>query len=344
MALEVRHRFAAGRGYLGAATLGIPADVTVEAVRRDLARWADGTADVMEYTALVEQARGHAAWLLGVDPTRVAIGSTASAFVALAAAAVPPGAEVVCVDGDFASVVRPFLARGDVRVRHVRVSDLADAVGPDTWMVAYALVQSSTGEVADAASVAAAARSHGARVLVDTTQATGWLPTTDVEADLVVCHAYKWLCGPRGSAFAAFSERAQAEFRPLTAGWYSAADPWASCYGPALDLADDAGRFDLSPAWHAWVGTEAALGFAVSFDPAEVLEHDVRLANAFRARLDLGPSNSAIVSWPDPGGAHLATLAAAGVTASGRAGRARVSFHLWNDDEDVDLAARTLGR
>ncbi len=103
-----------------------------------------------------------------------------------------------------------------------------------------------------------------------------------------------------------------AEIRPLTAGWYSAADPWASCYGPALDLADDASRFDLSPAWHAWVGAEAALGFAVSLDPAEVHDHDVGLANAFRARLDLGPSDSAIVSWPDPGGAHLAALTAAG--------------------------------
>ena len=344
MGLDVRDRFAAGRGYLGAATLGIPADVTVEAVRRDLGRWAEGTADVMEYTALVEQGRGHAATLLGVDRGRVAIGSTASAFVALAAAAVPPGAEVVCVDGDFASVVRPFLARGDVRVRHVPVADLADAVGPDTWMVAFALVQSSTGEVADADAVSAAARSHGALVLVDTTQATGWLPTTGLDADLVVCHTYKWLCGPRGSAFAAFSDRAQEEIRPLTAGWYSAADPWSSCYGPALDLADDASRFDLSPAWHAWVGAEAALGFAVSLDLAAVHEHGVGLANAFRARLDLGPSDSAIVSWPDPGGTHLATLTAAGVTASGRAGRARVSFHLWNDEEDVDLAARAIGR
>ena len=183
MGLDVRDRFAAGRGYLGAATLGIPADVTVEAVRRDLERWAGGRADHLEYTALVEQGRGHAATLLGVEPARVAIGSTASAFVALAAAAVPPGAEVVCVDGDFASVVRPFLARGDVRVRHVPIDALADAVGPDTWMVAFALVQSSTGVVADAASVAAAARSYDARVLVDTTQATGWLPTTGLLSD-----------------------------------------------------------------------------------------------------------------------------------------------------------------
>jgi len=38
--LDLRHRYAAGRGYLGAATLGLPADVTREAVRRDLERAA----------------------------------------------------------------------------------------------------------------------------------------------------------------------------------------------------------------------------------------------------------------------------------------------------------------
>ncbi len=342
--LDLRHRFAAGRGYLGAATLGLPADVTVAALRRDVETYATGTVDVMEYTALVERARGYAATLLGVVPSRVAVGSQASVFIGLAAAAAPPGAEVVCVAGDFASVVRPFLARGDLRVRQVPLAELAGAVGPDTWMVAYALVSSSTGELADAAAVSAAARAAGARVLVDVTQATGWLPTTDLEADLAVCHTYKWLCAPRGSAFAAFSERAQEEIRPLTAGWYSAADPWASCYGPELDLATDASRYDVSPAWHAWVGAEAALGFAVSLDATEVHDHAVGLANGFRKRLGLGPSDSAIVSWPDPGGSHLAAFGAAGIAAAGRAGRARVSFHLWNDEEDVDLAARTLGR
>ena len=79
-------------------------------------------------------------------------------FVALAAASAPAGAEIVCIDGDFSSLVAPFLARGDLRVRHVPLADLADAIGPSTWMAAYSLVQSATGEVADAASVAEAAR------------------------------------------------------------------------------------------------------------------------------------------------------------------------------------------
>lgn len=341
---SVRERFAAGRGYLAACTLGLPVDVTRDAVRGDLERWATGAASASEYSAAVERARGHAAALLGADAARVATGSQVSVFAALAAAAPPSGAKIVCIEGDFSSVVAPFLVRGDLEVRHVPVDALADAVTRDTWMVSYSLVQSATGEVADAASVAEAARDAGARVLVDTTQATGWMPTTDLDADLIVCHAYKWLCAPRGAAFAAFSDRAIEELTPLAAGWYSGADPWASCYGPDLHLADDASRFDLSPAWHAWVGAEAALGFAASLDAEEVRAHDVGLANAFRERLGLAASDSAIVTWPDAEGDDLAALTAAGITASGRAGKARVAFHLWNDEEDVDLAAAALGR
>lgn len=341
---SVRERFAAGRGYLAACTLGLPADVTRDALRRDLEQWTDGTAGASEYSAAVERARVHAAALLGAEAARVATGSQVSVFAALAAAAAPRGADILCIDGDFSSIVAPFVVRGDLRVRHVPVDALADAVTRDTWMVSYSLVQSATGEVADAASVATAARDAGARVLIDTTQATGWMPTTELEADMIVCHSYKWLCAPRGAAFAAFSERAMAELTPLAAGWYSGTDPWASCYGPDLHLADDAGRFDLSPAWHAWVGAEAALGFAASLDAAEVQTYDVGLANAFRERLGLAASDSAIVTWPDVEGDDLAALTAAGITASGRAGRARVAFHLWNDDEDVDLAAHAIGR
>ncbi|WP_136708039.1 aminotransferase class V-fold PLP-dependent enzyme [Agromyces sp. H66] len=341
---SLRDRFTAGRGYLAACTLGIPTHATRDAVQRDLDRWAAGSASAHDYSATLERARGHAAALLGVAPQRVATGSQVSVFAGLVAASAPRGAEVLCIDGDFSSVVAPFLVRGDLRVRHVPGHALADEVTDATWLVAYSLVQSATGEVADAASVAAAARDHGALTLVDTTQATGWMPTTDLDADLIVCHAYKWLSAPRGAAFAAFSDRAVDEIVPYTAGWYSGADPWTSTYGPDLYLADDATRFDVSPAWHAWEGAEAALGFAASLDADEVYRHDLGLANAFRERLGLAASDSAIVTWPDADGADLAALTAAGMTASGRAGRARVAFHLWNDEEDVDLAAAAVGR
>lgn len=331
-----------GRGYLAACTMGLPARATVDALRTDLDLWRRGTATAARYTDIAERARTHAATLLGTSSDRIALGAQVSVFAAMVAASAAPGEEVVCVEGDFSSLVAPFLVRRDLRVRHVPLAALADEITARTAIVAYSLVQSATGEVADEASVARAARAAGAFLLVDTTQATGWLPTRELDADLVVCHAYKWLSAPRGAAFAAFSDRGLAELTPLAAGWYSGADPWTSCYGPSLYLAEDASRFDVSPAWQAWVGAEAALGVAAGLDEAVVLEHDVALANGFRERLGLAPSTSAIVTWPDAEGDDLRTLAAAGVVASGRAGRARVAFHVWNDGDDVELAAGAL--
>ena len=69
-------------------------------------------------------------------------------------------------------------------------------------------------------------------------------------------------------------------------------------------------------------------------------EHNVRLANRFRTGLQLGPSNSAIVSIELEGADER--LHRAGIQAATRAGAARVSFHAYNTDEDVDAAISAL--
>lgn len=70
-------------------------------------------------------------------------------------------------------------------------------------------------------------------------------------------------------------------------------------------------------------------------------EHDVALADRFRAEADLKGSGSAIVSLPAPEGA-AERLAEAGIKAAVRDGRLRVSFHLYNTDADVDHLLEAL--
>lgn len=343
---NARAQFGAVPGYLSACTLGLPTRDTLDALRRDTEEWATGTASASRYTELVERVRADYARLVRVEPGRAAIGSQTSAMVSVIAASVPAGAEVLCVDGDFSSVVFPFLAQASrgVRVRHVRLEELASAVTDATWLVAFSLVQSATGRIADADGIRAAAAAHGARTLCDTTQAAGWMPVDAASFDATVCHGYKWLCSPRGAAFLTVSEDFAAGLVPTQAGWYAGDDPWASCYGPAMTLAADARRFDVSPAWPAWVGAEPAIRMFASLDAAEVRDRVVALGDAFSAGLGLDTRGQAIITWPDADGRDLANLSAAGVTASGRAGRARVAFHLWNDEEDVDMALAALRR
>ena len=342
---DARAEFAGGRSYLAACTMGLPTHGTRAAVMADLDAAATGHADAAAYTAIVERTRASFGRLVGVDASRVAIGSQASVFAGLVAAAIPDGAEVLCVEGDFSSMVLPFAHAGrGVRLRTAPLQGLADAITADTWLVAFSLVQSATGEVADDAAIRAAARRHGARTLCDATQAVGWMPVDAADHDAVICHAYKWLCAPRGVAFLAISEDFTRVVRPVFAGWYAGSDPWVSCYGHEVELAADAGRFDVSPAWQAFVGAEPALELFASLDAETVYAHTTGLAATFRAGRGLAAPEraSAIVTWADPEGRDLARLAEAGIAASGRAGRARVAFHVFNDEQDVDDALAAL--
>ncbi|MET0296804.1 MAG: aminotransferase class V-fold PLP-dependent enzyme [Microbacterium sp.] len=342
-----RAAFGGGRGYLAACTTGLPTRRTRDALIADLDSSSRGAVDIAGYCAAVERSRSAFARLVGVAPARVAIGSQVSVFTALIAGAVPPGGEVLVPEGDFSSVSRPFLHAGTgIRVRSVPLETLADEIGPATSLVAFSLVQSASGQVADLDAIVAAARRHGTRTYCDATQAVGWMPVEAGMVDALVCHAYKWLCAPRGVAFLAVSEELQGALLPRFAGWYAGDDPWLSCYGHEFALAGDARVFDVSPAWQAFVGAAPALELFASLDMHDVREHTTRLAARFGDGMALTrpARGSAIVTWADRDGADLAALTAAGITASGRSGRARVAFHVFNDDIDVGLALAALGR
>src|ERR671915_979644 len=171
-------RFAVDPGYLDAASIGPPPAATLEAMRAALERWAAGRARPQDYDPIVADARAAFARLVGVDARDVCIGSQVSALAGLVAASLPDGARVVAAEGDFTSVLFPFLAQADrgVEVALVPPAAVSDAIVPETDLVAVSAVQSATGEVADLDAIAAAAAAHGARTLIDATQAVGWPP------------------------------------------------------------------------------------------------------------------------------------------------------------------------
>ncbi len=138
-------------------------------------------------------------------------------MVSLVAASLPDGAEVVVPEGDFTSVVFPFLVHADrgVRVRQVPLAGLADAIGPATTAVAFSLAQSANGVVADADAVREAAARHGVLTLCDLTQAAGWMPSDASRFDVTTCSAYKWLCHPRGTAYLTVRPEVMDRLRPL---------------------------------------------------------------------------------------------------------------------------------
>lgn len=341
MTPAVRALFAPDSGYLDTASLGVPPFPALAALESVLDGWRTGRLHPPDFDDAVNRSRAAWASLTGVDVDRVAVGSTVSQFVGLVAAALPDGARVVTAQGDFTSVLFPFLAHADrgVTVEELPLEQLPELHGPAD-LVAVSAVQSADGRLVDLPALLPAARAAGARVLLDTTQSCGWLPLDVGEVAYVVCGGYKWLLCPRGTAFLSVRPELMDALRPLAAGWYAGDDPWTSIYGSPLRLAANARRFDQSPAWFCWSGAAVALELLAGLDMEAVRRHDVGLADLFLARLGQPPRGSAIVTVE--GNEVVERLADAGVRASVRAGRVRASFHLYNDEADVERAVAAL--
>lgn len=329
-------------GYLAAASNGVLPREAVDAMVGDLLRCGRGQAGPADYDAVVADTRSSYAALVGVPASWVAIGSATSTLVANVAAALPAGAEILVARDEFSSVVLPFLAGGRLCVRTVPLGELAAAVTDQTAVVAFSLVQSATGEVADAAAIAGAARRHQALTLADLTQAAGVLPVCAADFDITVNHTYKWLCTPRGVAFLTVAPQVMERLVPIGAGWYAADDPWANCYWPRRAAATGARGLDAAPAWQAFVGARESIGLFARAEVAQLWEHAAALSDQLAAALDLVPQHTAVISWPDPDHRQLAQLTAAGLRASGPLGLIRIAFHVWNTPDDVAAVVAAL--
>ncbi|MGA4958841.1 aminotransferase class V-fold PLP-dependent enzyme [Streptomyces lavendulocolor] len=337
--------FAPTRTYLDTSRCGLLPRRTVAAVTALADGLAAGTVGGSGSFEAVDGARRGFARVAGVDPGRVAVGSSVAVHVGLVASSLPAGAEVLFVEGDFGSLITPFAARGDLKARFVPLEDLADAVRPGTALVAFSSVQSADGRVADLAAVREAAAAHGARTLLDATQSAGWLPLDAGAYDYTVTGGFKFLMCPRGASFLTVTEEAQESLVPIHAGWFAAAD-LDDPYGPAVRLADTARRFDEPPAFLSYHGAEQSLALLGEIGIDAVHAHATALAARFREGLaGLGhppvPGTSAVVAVPGLG-ERRPELARAGVAVSARAGNLRAAFHLYNSAADVDRALDVL--
>jgi selenocysteine lyase/cysteine desulfurase len=343
VAERVAGLFPAARGYLNTATCGLPPEPSLRALERHLAEWREGRGGPVEWGHPVEEARALFAGLLGVPPTHVAVASQVSATVGMVAASLPAGATVLLAEGDFTSLLWPFLVQRErgVRVRVVPLAAIPDAVDDATTWVAVSAVQSADGDMVDLPALREAADRHGTRVLLNATQAAGWLPLQASAWEVLVADAYKWLLCPKGVSFAVVRPDIVPVLTPALAGWYAGGDPHANYYGTPLHLAPDATRFDVSPAWSGWAAAVPSLQLLADLGVDRVHAHAVGLADSFRGRLGLAPAGSAIVSVP-AGDRAAARLHAAGVAFGMRAGAVRLGFSLYNDADDVDVAAAAL--
>jgi len=346
----IRTQFAPGVGvtYLDTATYGLPPLATVEALQRAILAWQAGTGDwISDWDEPSDEAPRTFARLIGAPTDTIATIPAASVGTGLVAGTLGAGDEVVLPADEFTSTMFPILVARErgAAVREVPFEGLADAIGPATTLVAASVVQMQTGRVADLAAILDAAERHGARVLLDATQAIPFVPLEALidRIDYLVCAGYKHLLSPRGTAYLYVRRARWDDLEPRNANWRAADLPFGRYFGGPLTLAADARRFDVSRAWFPWVGATTSLRLLAEWQAAGAFEAVRVLAEGLAERLRVPWYGGSLVCAPlADGEAARDGLRAAGVRASVRGTAIRFAVHVYNTHDDLDRAARAI--
>jgi cysteine desulfurase/selenocysteine lyase len=339
----------------------------VAALALDVA--ATGDRHFPERNRVYEEVRAMAARLMGAGAAHeVAFVENTSTGLSLVAQGIGwrPGDNVVGTACEFPSNAYPWMQLGARGVEHraiperdgrVDTGELIAAIDERTRAVALSWVEYANGFRFDLAAVAAACRARGALFVVDVIQGLGAL-ALDVERDQVdvACGAaHKWLLGPEGIGLLYVSDRVVDRLPPVRAGWRSMRDieAWTDL---AIDWAAGAKRYESGTlngfGIHALAGS---LEILLALGP-EAVERRV-LALADRAGRGLAELGFELVSSRRPGEtsgivaavhprlpapALVERLAGRGVIVATRAGRLRVSPHVYNTEEEIDRFLATL--
>ncbi len=343
--------FSAAETYLDTASYGLPPEPAVQASARALRQWQTGTGSwPVDWDPLGEDCRRLLASLAGARTADVALVPAVSVGVAIVASMLRPGDEILVADDEFASVLLPLVvaeAERGARIRRVPFDELVGEISDETALVAVSHVRSNGGGRIDLAALSERARATGTAVLLDATHSAGVLGVDAERHDLdfVVAAGYKHLLCPRGVGFLAVAERWRERVLPRCASWRAQADPYGGYFGGDLGkLAPDAARYDVSLAWFAWVGARESLAFLDGVPTAEREAWCVGLADALAERLEIAPTGSSVLGVPVRGTRDeiAATLREAGIRMTCADGSVRVSFHLYNDHDDVARASAVL--
>ncbi|KAL4867214.1 hypothetical protein BDV12DRAFT_171729 [Aspergillus spectabilis] len=138
---------------------------------------------------------------------------------------------VVVDPDDFPSLIAPFAVKSQSnkqrhglevpQVRYAGEESLEAVVDTKTRLIAVSYVSYLNGARVDLASYRRVADSAGAILVVDYSQAAGYLPIDASIADFAFTACHKWLLGVTGAAIAYWNQSRRPGWRPSTAGWHS---------------------------------------------------------------------------------------------------------------------------
>jgi cysteine desulfurase / selenocysteine lyase len=266
------------------------------------------------------------------------------------------GDAVVVAADEYPSVVAP-LSRKGVALRLADMMDEAAVAHAATGarMIAVSAVSMVDGRRHDLAALRRVANSCGAMLVVDYTQASGWLPIEASVADFAFSACYKWMLGLTGVSIAYWNRARQPDWAPATAGWYSISYAGGLDWSKPVTLRDGALRFLRGNPSHPSVYAQhAAMDLHEAVPRGALAAHVQSLTAALLDRLAQAGIASTTPRDPARHGANVCIahpranaivegMARRGVLAWNGRGRIRFSFHGYNGPSALDpiMAALT---
>lgn len=310
--------------------------------------------------AQIQSARAGMARLWSVDVADIGFVSNVAEGVSIIAESIDwRQGDCIAIDAnEYPSVVGPILMRRHptIQLRQARgmaPDRLCGCVDGSTRIIAVSYVSYLTGERVDLAALRILADTVGALLLVDFTQASGYLPIEASVADFAFSACYKWMLGITGVAIAYWNRARQPDWMPASAGWHSLA-MGARGYDTIPPLVPDAMRFTRGNPAHCPIYVlNSALSYLSRFDINEVQRHvqtlTVALLNALVALqlpvmtpIDPARHGASVCIASPRAQAVVDALYVQGVYAWNGHGRIRISFHGYNTMADVDRVVAAL--
>ena len=344
--------------YLNAGTDGPVPQRAATAAAASVAEQADigrsGKSHFESVMQIREDLRRRAAWLMGCPPGEIALthSTTDGMNLVLRGMRLGRGDEVVTTDEEHPGLLAPLAAleaEAGISVKFAPFAEVANAVGPQTKLIACSHVSWINGQVVDIAAL----RATGVPILLDGAQGLGAIRVQPAELGCAFYAAagQKWLCGPDQSGFLYVHEDWIERLGAPWPGYQSLADAQRA---EELPLAQGATRFDLGfPAPHDGAWAVAAFEVFEQTGWDEVLSRGPTLAGQLAEQLrnrghEVAPRGmSTLVSFsvPDPE-AFVERAAAGDVIVRNLPGRGlvRASVGAWSDESDLArLLALTSG-
>ncbi len=319
--------------------------------------------------AAARRARQLGAQLMGCPLEGVFFVTSTSQGVGVAATGIScgPGDNVVLVDREFPSNLRPWLhlRKRGVELRfvpqrdsRVLADDLAAAVDHRTAAVSVSFVQFLSGFRLDLAPVAEICRRHDALFVLDAIQGLGVFPVQAqaMGVDLLAADAHKWLLGPEGVGLGYASPRAMERLEPVVQGWLSVRRPF-DVFALDQPLMPDARRFQPGSPNQAGIhGMAGSLELLAEIGPEVMAQRLILLTDHLAEGLQqagwsvLSPrvhdgEKSGIILCTHPA-VDFATLSAwleeHGVVSSVRGGALRLSPHGYTTIDELDRVVALL--